>query len=256
MIPFEPRNANLVEARAQARSVLAALAAQPGELLHGVIEGAEAVATDLDNALLYNIGGRVAAATRDGVLLERREAEIDVSVRYRYRLVRDDEPGALRGWSALVQVSRVALARRPESWLDVWAAVRPAPEVAVLAWGPTRELCLDLKIGAPGHAGGANGQFVKALVDGVITALHAHADRGTIDEISRRLEPRIGLSAVEIRALFLDDVRAVLGSRQHLLVLRGRGVQCQPDDVRIRALRIEIDRFAQWWSIKGRLAGR
>jgi hypothetical protein len=40
VIPFEPKDPALVEAREEIRSVLASMAAQPGELLHGVVDAA------------------------------------------------------------------------------------------------------------------------------------------------------------------------------------------------------------------------
>jgi len=118
-----------------------------------------------------------------------------------------------------------------------------------------RDLYLELTIGAPRFSGSAGGQFAKTMMDGVLTALHAHADRESIDEITNRLRARLHLTAPEIQASLLDDQRAVLGARRRLLVLRGRGVQCRPDDIRVAALKIMIDRYARSWSITGRLCG-
>jgi hypothetical protein len=60
IIPFEPKGAALITARAMLRAAMGTLSAASGELLHGVIEGEALAGTDLDNALLYNIGGPIA----------------------------------------------------------------------------------------------------------------------------------------------------------------------------------------------------
>jgi len=116
VIPFEPKSAGLLEARTRVRAALASFVAEPGELLHGVIEGPACGATDLDNALLYNIGGRVAAATRYGVLLER-WATPGPGARYRYRLTRSHELAGSRRGSTLAEFNSVPLAGPPPSWL-------------------------------------------------------------------------------------------------------------------------------------------
>lgn len=43
------------------------------------------------------------------------------------------------------------------------------------------------------------------------------------------------------------------GTCQRLIVGRGQGVQCYPQDGRISALRIEIDRSASAWQFTGRV---
>lgn len=252
LIPFEPEDATLLEARATLRSMLAGLNAQPGELLHGIVDGPAVTGTDLDNALLYNVGGSINGATRYGVALERRTAAPGAGTRYRYRLTSDaDVPCS--GGEVVVALDGVPLGRAPRTWLDIWATVRTSDAVNVLASAPTGELAVRLRVGTPRFAGAANGQFVKTMVDGVMTALHAHGDRTTAADAAARLAATIALPADQIAALLVDDERAALGACQRLVVLRGQGVQCQPQDGRISALRIEIDRSATSWSISGKV---
>ena len=113
-------------------------------------------------------------------------------------------------------------------------------------------LCLSASA-RHGSGGAANGQFVKTIVDGVLTALHAHADSTTAHELGRRLAANLALPAENIAALLLAKERAALGTCQRLIVLRGRGVQCQPEDARVAALRIELDRTATSWTLTGRI---
>src|SRR4051794_37679059 len=234
--------------------MLAGLTAQPGELLHGIVEGPSVAGTDLDNALLYNVGGSVIGAARYGVALERRTAMASAATCYRYRLTSDPDVPRLNG-KQIVTLDSVPLDRAPRTWVDVWAAVRTSDGVAVLDEASVGELGVRLIVGAPRFTGAANGQFVKTVIDGVMTALHAHGDRSGAADVADRLAAAIALPADEIAALLVDDERAALGVRQRLVVLRGRGVQCQPQDGRISALRIEIDRSATSWRITGKVVG-
>jgi hypothetical protein len=252
LIPFEPRDAMHVAARAGLRSMLGGLRAHPGELLHGLLEGSAVTGTDLDNALLYNVGGSVNAAARYGVALERRTTAPGTGTRYRYRLTSDLDVPRLDG-EPLVAIDGVSLGRAPRVWQDVWAAVRTSDAVEILASAPTGEVGLHLRVGAPRFAGAANGQFVKTMVDGVMTAVHAHGDRSTAAEVAERLATLIPLPAEQIAALLSSDERAALGVCQRLVVLRGPGLQCQPQDGRIAALRIELDRSASAWQLTGQI---
>jgi hypothetical protein len=231
------------------RSLLSGLTAQPGQLLHGVVEGPSVAGTDLDNALLYNIGGNLNAAARYGVALERRDG---ATTRYRYRLTSDPQVPAVGG-VVIAEFDGVPLGGPPRAWPDLWLALRTSDAVRLLASAPAGELALWLRIDAPHFAGAANAQFVKTFVDGVMTALHAHGDSATVDAVARRLVLQTQLSTGEIARLLRDDERAVLGVCHRLVVLRDRGVQCQPQDGRIAALRIEINHSATSWKLAGRL---
>lgn len=253
VIPYETEDEALLAAREQIGRLLAGMSAQPEELLHGVIEGSLADATDLDNALLYNVGGRVAAATRFGVLLERRAAS-EGGLRYRYRLTRDGGLGQRDERSTVAEFDSVRLGRAPRSWPDVWLAVRTADGVRVVADAPDGELTLWLRVGAPRFGGSVSAQFVKTFIDGVMVALHAHGDHDSIGEIAIRLAAQTRLTPAQIAALLMDSERAALRTCRQLVVIRGSGFQCRPEDHRIAALRIEIDRSAREWSMTGRLA--
>ena len=74
----------------------------------------------------------------------------------------------------VVALDGVSLGRAPRAWPDVWAAVRTSDAVEVVASAPGGEVGLHLRVGAPRFSGAANRQFVKTMVDGVMTALHAH----------------------------------------------------------------------------------
>jgi hypothetical protein len=250
LVPFEPREQWAFEVRAELRRIVEALHARPGQLLHGVVEGPSS-RTDLDNALLYNVGGRVGGGTRYGVLLERRSGP---TVRYRYRLTGEAGLGSHAEGVLVAEFEHVRLARAPRTWLDVWAAMTTCSTLRVGESSLAGDLTLSVRVGAPAFSGSANGAFVKLVVDGILSSLHAHGDRATTDEISRRMARQGTLSAGEIAALLVREERAVLGVRPQLIVLRGGGVQCRPDDHRVCALRIELDRSATAWTLAGRVA--
>jgi hypothetical protein len=126
--------------------------------------------------------------------------------------------------------------------------VTAAPRCAV----PARRRTL----GAPRFAGAATDQFVKTIIDGVTTALHAHEDVTSAADVAERLATMTPLRADQVAALLLNDERASLGVCKRLVVLRGHGVQCQPQDGRISALRIEIDRLASAWQLTGEIVRR
>lgn len=145
LIAFEPTDPRLLRARSQLRSMLDSLTAQPGELLHGIIEGPAVAGTDLDNALLYNIGGSVDAAARYGVALECRVARSSsASTRYRYRIAHHAEIANIDG-EPVAEFDEVPLSRPPRAWHEIWAAVRTSNAVSVLRSAPVGELALYLR---------------------------------------------------------------------------------------------------------------
>jgi hypothetical protein len=222
-------------------------------VLYGSIESATASSTDLDNALLYNIGGSLSPATRNGVVLERRAAD-GVGVRYRYHLALPEQFSSGSGDVVIAELSGIALRRAPQSWLEVWLACRASPALRTIRSAPTGDLALRLRIGAPRFASSASAQFVKTVVDGVFTALHAQGDGETVDRVAELMAKRLGARTDEIARLLRDDANAVLGVRSGLVALRGDGIQCWPDDRRLAAISITLDRSAPSWSLSGRVA--
>jgi hypothetical protein len=149
LISFEPRDATLLDSRAALRAMLGGLSARPGEVLHGIVEGPAVAGTDLDNALLYNVGGSVNAAARYGVVIERRPPRgASTATRYRYRLTNDPDLPALDGES-VVELDGVVLSGAPRAWPDIWVAVRTSDAVRISGSAAIGELGLRLRVGAP-----------------------------------------------------------------------------------------------------------
>jgi hypothetical protein len=253
VVPFEPKSAGLVDARRRVRRALEGLVAQPGELLHGAIR-ATTSATDLDNALLYNIGGRSDLAARHGVVFERTPPdEPTAPVEYRYRLTTDPSWLFQRDDSTVAIAERVVLGRQPRGWWDIWAATHQSPlrveEVAL-----TEPLGLDVVLSCPRFRGSASPQLVKTVVDGITTALHAaDPSDGDLPEVARRLSRMVPHEAETVGRWLRAAEGAALGPRARLICLRGKGVQCSPDDGRVSALRLQLDRTADAWSLDARV---
>lgn len=254
VISFEPIAAELITARGVLRSILATMAADAGQVLHGVIEGTASAATDLDNALLYNIGGKVANATRYGVSLERRTEVTDVPARYRYKLADATSIRMPAAATTVALLNQIPMNGPPRTWADVWAAVRPSERLKPVGESRSGDLCLDLRLAAPAFVGCANGALVKTVIDGVLTALHAHEGPEMSIEISERLAVKTGLTRRAVHDLLLDHSAAALGPRRQLIALRAAGVQCSPDDLRVAWARIVIDRSVLAWGLSGQVA--
>ena len=256
VISYSTTNENLLAAKEGLGRALGTLTAKPGEILHGVIEGRAAQSTDLDNTLLYNIGGSVAAATKYGVLLERRPEVPDAVARYRYRLTCDPGCGEANVGDPIAHLRAIRLSRQPLTWQDVWRDVRRSEQLVVERTLASGEVVLFISIGAPRFRGAANGTFVKTFVDGVLVALHYEPDARAVVDVAGRMAARVSLPEGEVARLLCDDTKAALGPVHGLVCLRGEGVQCWPEDGRIAALRLEVDRSAPAWSVTGWVAER
>lgn len=253
LVPFEPKTDALLEARNRIRSLLAGFAAQPGQLLHGVIAGAGTLGTDLDNALLYNVGGRTGLAARYGVILERQPGN-DAEVVYRYRLSDALTWAFQRERDDVAHVS-VPLGRLPRGWWDVWAAVRQADTVRVDRVALTEPLALEVVLRCPRFQGTASAQLVKTVIDGLLTALHAQDLRDpSVADVVARLAPMVRREPETVERWLIDDRCAALGVRRRLVHLRGKGIQCAADDARLHAVRLELDRGAREWALEARIA--
>jgi hypothetical protein len=229
---------------------LGRLVADAGEILHGVIAGPRVGNTDLDNSLLYNVGGSIAKATRYGVCLER-ETGTGLT-RYSYRVAAATSLHA-PGEVELVQWPAIGLSRMPSDWTEVWQALRGSDVIEANSRSWTGPIWVDVTIGTTSRLGCANATLVKAIVDGVLTALHDSEQLVDDQQILDRLAARTRLPRAAVRSLVLRNDNALLGYTPGLLVLRGTGVQCRPADGRVGWLRILIKRDAGINFISGRL---
>ena len=82
-LPFEPRHEDQVRLRSVLRQGLSELTVRDGNVLHARLSGSLPIKTDVENALLYNVGG-FGELMRNGVRFELGDEPTEGSVRYRY----------------------------------------------------------------------------------------------------------------------------------------------------------------------------
>lgn len=247
---FEPKDWRLAM-KDELRAAVRGLRAGGSEMLHAVYASSSPDAVDAENVLFYNIGmGAFGPASRTGVRFERihsteplRESAGEWPHQVRYDVRAASEPFA--HWTPGRVLAEWRDAPSPPLGEDtkpgdVWLALKRHGIAAhdrlvpPTAWFGMR---VRIRRGANGPAGATS--MLKALLDGVISALHVH-DGHDLDEIARRLERMLGAPAAELRTHLMDESAAVLGTRD-LLWLRGANVQWNPADDGLVAAEVRIE---------------
>ncbi|HET9015729.1 MAG TPA: hypothetical protein VFN57_09030 [Thermomicrobiaceae bacterium] len=243
-IPFDGLNPGQGAARAELRKRLNSLTAGPGEILVANFTGPKAANADIENIVLYNIGGACfTASMQHGVRFEYAggpvlpsPSEHSFPCAYEYGLNALNEP--LRHWKRrkrLAQFRKVDLGPpgSPKALVQVWRAVRRA-NTMVIEQRMTRSapFGMFLRVGRPtGDPKRLTPALVKSLVDGTVSALQAHGDQNTVDEMAARLAKQVDMRAEQIAAMLVDTSNVVLGSVWHLVHrFRKEGVQWNPSD--------------------------
>jgi hypothetical protein len=248
-VPYDHRTQEEETLRALLQERALTLQVAPGEVLHATFTGYLPRATDVENALFYNIGGTgLAASSRHGLRFERLPAAGEITgVTYRYEIVPAD--GTFRHWRAtrpLARISPIELgtgAARPEAiW---WHAHDAAHDLATpLRADEPFALFLDVR----GTARSAIAA-VKPLIDGIVSALQAETKRGD-DGPARRVASMLGVDVRAVVDRLTDRDRATLGTRSSLVHNRGTGVQWTPSDHLCVAANLSYAR-ARSWTVSG-----
>lgn len=250
-LPFEPTGPMLAY-RAAMRAGLSHLNPSLGTFLDAYYTGPAGRACDVENVLVYNVGhGAFAHLPLTGLSLARTvgpAAPPPASVRattrhhHRYQLHREQPTGAPVGF-VLAEWHEVPL-RTPLAVEAVWYALRTSPSLRVQEGAEATHLGLDVEVGRPDDDRRALLGLVKALVDGLVSALHAH-DGQDLDTVTERLSSRLGVEAAALAVLLLDDRLAVLGTRRLLWPYRNF-VQWNPADDIIVDLRLTTTPAPTW----------
>ncbi len=242
----------------QFRTELAAavghLAADPDQALHAIYTSPMDGRFDVENVLLYNVGtaafGRSAGSE---LVVEQRMWPIPAPPRplegaaHHYAYAIAQRAAAWRAWSVVRQlvssdsdeIGSMAEAARPAS---VWFAVRRGHTSIFSGTGDSSRIGLELTVELPPNAHPNLARLTKPLIDGTLTALHAHDDPAAVDLVSRRISARIGVPASDVRSLLSSNEAAILGSRRLVWPWR-ESVQWNPADDRCVAFRIQrVDR--------------
>ena len=225
--------------------------AVPGQLLYAVFGSATEGHFDLENVLFYNVGTKfLNRAGRYGVRFERRfaapplpENKLAPMPHYHcYALTSTN--GQFKHWQNGAQVAHWTFsAERAADLRDcarVWLALKQNGKVTVGTDTLAGPLQLRISIAIPQGSGLAAMTFLKPLLDGIISAFHAH-DGDDEMEIARRLARRTGANAEVITDLLRQRKSAVLGTRRLLWKWGMNGVQWNPADERCVAVEVQLN---------------
>lgn len=242
-LPFEPREWQ-IEFRETLRQSIAKLDTASDELLHASYASSSREACDAENALIYNVGASCFAhPARYGLMFERGLVSVpdpgrDRSVgdhHYRYApAVLDAEPRHWRTGRSLAQIETLGCGALTASTkvARVWQAVKsgvlhvstPIPTLPEF-FGVT------LVLNCPGGAAVNPAAVLKPLFDGVISALHHHDDRASVDVVAARIAASGGLDRRETARLLSESETALFGGRRLAWPWRD-GIQWNPADDR------------------------
>jgi hypothetical protein len=265
-IPFERLSQDQLDARTDLRRRVRSLEASSGEILDASYAGPKPANADVENLVLYNIGGGCfQPGTRYGVRFEmalgsRRDPSSGIfGCSYRYRLISPDSE--LAYWRPVRTLARFTSADLGHLLKDgrtahVWLAIHRA-EVVVdeprIAVGAPFALFLTLRYPI-GRQVSASPELVKAMMDGTIAAFQAHGDGTTLSTVAERIAATTGQAPAVITPLLADDRRAVLGIVERLVFLRADSVQWNPGDHVCMAGQLAIEPTdATTWTLAGKM---
>lgn len=263
LIPFEPRE-DVRRFRDELRQQIALLRSTGDEFLHASFEGPKPANADIENLLLYNLGGACFEdATRRGVCFEHAatNARADPTGRtfahyysYTVAALRDGfdrwQVGReLARFDAVSLGSFIGPKQLEQAW---WAVAGAGAFVAERSRAPGDPFAVRLRLRPPAGRSANAVSLVKGVLDGVVCALQAHTDIHTVGGLSERLARVINASPEAIADRLTDTREAVLGTVPQLLHARGNGVQWRPEDHLLVAGALELEAASgNEWLISG-----
>ncbi len=238
-LPFEPKGDARVF-RDQLRDALRGLARRP--VLHAQYVSADDSPCDVENITLYNLGvGAFAGLGTQALVVERPRARSPRAPSgaprphfLAYRVLTE-----VPTWTAWRPRRKLvawhgAQVRSPLTATSVWASLKAGEAEVVRAWDGSSPLGITVSVASDRTPSLVNA--VKALLDGVVAAGHAH-DRDDLVEMAAHLALKLRVSPQGPLAWLSDRAGAVLGSRR-LLHARAGGVQWNPADDHVVAFTV------------------
>lgn len=224
-LPFEPKGW-LHEYRSELRSALRSLQATRGGILYAEYAAPDQGFADLENVLLYNLGsGCYKHLARQGIVCCKTMSPDELH-RVRYRSIESSGvPAPIGRVLASARLTEVPPGFTPAHW---WLAFRERlqleGEVAAMHEG---DFGIRVELGST-FSNRRVAPLVKALLDGVIGAVHVH-DGSARDHVTAALS-EIG-DGNRLWNLLNDPGTAVLGPRR-LVRPHGRRIAWNPADER------------------------
>jgi hypothetical protein len=244
-LPFEPRD-GLLDFRRELAQACRALNAEPGQVLHAVYESDDSSRVDIENVLTYNLGtGALRDAARYGLVLERSFANPPHDWNHGHRYALSSAATPWRFWHEGDRLASLDLEAPPDLFADPkagrwWLVAKRGALVAHTTSDiPPTAFAVRLLVSPPAGWRGRLIGLLKPLVDGVVSALHAHT--GPIETVLDRaggIDP--SLSRSEFRELLTSPADAPLGGVR-LVARWGQTLQWHPADDRIVVLDAGLD---------------
>lgn len=248
-IPLSPTSTVSNRLRDELRRRLSAFQRRPGTVLNAVFAGPLPRGGDVENYALYNIGGRLAAATSEGLRFEHQPkappSRTGKTFRHawRYQPVR---PGTdFVSWREVRPIARWRQLSLPHLQAGkeagpVWYAVRHGEVDCYEPRALGERFAVRLILRSPEGRYRSAAAIIKGFLDGVISGFQAHSDFSLARQASHRLASPLGVSAAEVYESLVRTDRALLGFTDRLVDLRATGVQWKPDDHECVAAELQV----------------
>jgi hypothetical protein len=217
---------------------MAQLALGEADLLHARFAGTLPVGADVENALLYNIGG-FAQLLANGVRFEMDSGPSPRGVRYIYEAA--DHDGGFAHWERERTVAHLRATPLPDTGCSaVWWALGGAAVEVAREPAPVELFGVRLIVGMPTMT--LTPERVKGLVDGVVCALQAQESLDAARAVAPRLASGLGVTEEAIATRLADRAHAVLGVLHDLR----RPTGWNPADHRCVAGELRVKRATEW----------
>lgn len=220
-LPFEPKGW-LLDYRNELRTALRAMRTAQASVLLAEYATPDVEFADLENVLLYNVGsGAYSHLTRRGLIC-RRVRSWDGLHRVRYTLTERTDWPEFTG--PLLATARLAQTIRRQTALAWWSAFRQS--LRVQASSPySGQFAVTVDFGLGWHGGDLSSKL-KALLDGLVSALHVH-DGSNREHVTKALEA--AGDGDRLWSMLNCPALAILGQRR-LVRAHGPGIAWNPAD--------------------------
>lgn len=245
-LPFEPTG-EMLALRSELREALATFPAGSGPDLAAEYHSASADRCDAENILFSNVGsGAFAGLGITSLRLRRVSPEPPLApdgTRYAHYLRYAAGPApvaAPTGGASAVFMSEDLrnIGALSNAW-SVWYAMKAGRGARQLPGELSGLIGLSLTVSVPSIRPVRPVTIVKAVLDGVVAAFHAH-DGSDLENVAAAVAAKIGRSDIPVGELLQDDANALLGRRRLVWLFRGAGVQMNPahDQITFAELRV------------------
>jgi hypothetical protein len=251
-LPFEPKGW-VREMRDELRVAVSNLTASPDEVLQATYLSTENGLFDLENVLFYNVGSAcfsrsaLGGARFERAHVRRMPGNAAAPPVHFHQYAAMAREGAFLNWRPAASLARWQSEIAPLSGSTkpgaVWLAMKRGRVETTVTSNAGSYFGLSLRLSVPLGSRISVPAVLKPLLDGVVSAFHAH-DGSNLAQVAALLGT-LGIAPEEAAALLSDPRHAVLGERR-LLWPRREGVQWNPADEALVACELLVERSSRW----------